>query len=208
MKCQPWNLSLRHWLCLILWVARILPLAQSFAPTRPFPHHTSLPATSSDEEKFGFVQRIDSGKSFVVGALVGSFAGAIPEGIHQLVLAPLWSLPGATLAQFEFDNDTAALLTGLFAIVYRYGLRQDTTNPQLNQGLIGAFVLTRTLPRVVLPSYCTAITLNCGPPLGYVDWNVLAQLIVNGAESAIMYGATAWAMDRCMEKGWISRFPG
>jgi hypothetical protein len=162
------------------------------------------------QEKFGWVQRIDSGKSLVVGAVVGSLAGAIPEGLHQLVLAPLFDLPqGPPLAQFEFDNDAAGLLTGLFAIVYRYGLRQDTDNPQLNQGLLAAFVVTRTLARVsVLPSYCTAIALTCGPPLGYLDWNVLAQLAVNGAESAVMYGATAWAMDRCMEKGWISRFPG
>lgn len=161
------------------------------------------------QEKFGFQQRLDSGKSFVVGAVVGSVAVTLPNLIHQVVLTPLLNLPGdAGLAQFEFDTDAAGLLTGLFAIVYRYGLRQDTTNPQLNQGLIGAFVLTRTLSRITLPSYCTAIVLNCGPPLGYLDWNLLTQLAVNGAESAVMYAATAKAMDVCMERGWISRFPG
>jgi hypothetical protein len=156
------------------------------------------------------IQRIDSGKSFVVGAVVGSLAGAIPEGIHQLLIAPVFDWPStvSALAQFEFDNDAAGLLTGLFAIVYRYGLRQDTTNPQLNQGLIAAFVVTRTLARITVPEYCTAIILHCGPPLGYLDWNVLAQLAVNGAESAVMYTATAAAMDKCMEKGFISRFPG
>ena len=118
------------------------------------------------------------------------------------------SCGAAGLAQFEFDNDAAAILTGLFAIVYRYGIRQDTGNPQLPQGLIGAFVLTRTLSRITLPSYCTAVVLHCGAPLGVLDWNVLGQLAVNGLESVCMYGATAWAMDVCMEKGWISRFPG
>jgi hypothetical protein len=100
------------------------------------------------------------------------------------------------------------LLTGLFAIVYRYGIREDTSNAQLNQGLIAAFAVTRTLSRITLPSYCTALVLHCGPPFGYVDWNVLAQVAVNGAESVAMYGATAWALDTCMERGWISRFPG
>ena len=185
-------------------------------PSAILPVTISTPTTTrlqssldDDDEKFGLAQRIDSVKSLVVGALVGSLASAIPEAAHQLILARAWDLPTkAALAQFEFDCDAAAVMAGLFAIVYRYGVRQDVTNPQLNQGLIGAFVVTRALSRVTLPSYCTAITLNCGPPLGYVDWNVLAQLLVNGAESAVMYGATAWAMDVCMERGWISRFPG
>lgn len=165
---------------------------------------------NDDKDKFGFVQRIDSVKSLLVGALVGSIAIAIPEAIHAVLLAPAWNLPGAaaTLAQFEFDCDAAAVTSGLFAIVYRYGVRQDTNNPQLNQGLVSAFVVTRTLSRVVLPSYCTAVSLHCGPPFGYVDWNVLAQLAVNGAESAVLYSATAAAMDACMTRGWISRFPG
>ena len=150
-------------------------------------------------------QRIDSVKALVVGALVGSIAAAIPEAVHQAVLP---TNPAAPLAQFEFDCDAAAALSGLFAIVYRYGVRQDTSNPQLPQGLVGAFVVTRTLSRVTLPSYCTAISLNCGPPLGYVDWNVIGQLAVNGVESAVMYGATAVALEYCMTKGWISRFPG
>ena len=162
-----------------------------------------------DANKFGFAQRIDSGKSLVVGAVVGSLAAAAPVAVHQLVLAPLLDLPtAAPWAQFEFDNDAAAVLSGLFAVVYRYGLRQDTTNPQLNQGLIGAAVVSRTLSRVSLPSYCTAVVLQCGPPLGIFDWNVLWQLAASGVESACMYGATAAAMDACMARGWISRFPG
>ena len=183
------------------------PLKKTPATTTP--SSSILQSPSNNDEKFGFAQRIDSVKSLVVGAVVGSFAVAIPEVIHQVILAPLWHLPtNAGLAQFEFDTDMAGALSGLFAIVYRYGLRQDTSNPQLNQGLIGAFVITRTLSRVTLPSYCTAIVLNCGPPLGYLDWNVLLQLGVNGVESVIMYAATAKAMDVCMERGYISRFPG
>jgi hypothetical protein len=44
--------------------------------------------------------------------------------------------------------------------------------------------------------------------LGYFDWAMIGQLLANGAESAAMFGATAFAMDYCMEKGYISKFPG
>jgi hypothetical protein len=47
-----------------------------------------------------------------------------------------------------------------------------------------------------------------GAPLGYFDWAMIGQLLANGAESAAMFGATAFAMDYCMEKGYISKFPG
>jgi hypothetical protein len=47
-----------------------------------------------------------------------------------------------------------------------------------------------------------------GAPLGYFDWAMIGQLLANGAESAAMFGATAAAMDYCMEKGYISKFPG
>jgi hypothetical protein len=47
-----------------------------------------------------------------------------------------------------------------------------------------------------------------GAPLGYLNWAMIGQLLANGAESAAMFGATAFAMDYCMEKGYISKFPG
>jgi hypothetical protein len=157
-----------------------------------------------DSNKFGFAQRIDSGKSLVVGAIAGSFALVIPELFHQLVL-PIQPL--SVFAQFEFDLDMGAAMCGLFAICYRYCIRMDT-NPQLAQGVVGVFALTRTLSRVIVPSYCTAVVLQCGAPFGYLDWNMLLQIVLNGAESLVMFGATAMAMDYCMQKGWISKFPG
>jgi hypothetical protein len=162
----------------------------------------------NNSDKFGFMQRINSGKSLVVGAIVGSFALVIPELFHQLVLLPESAnnyMNG--LAQFEFDVDMGALMCGLFAICYRYCIRMDE-NPQLAQGVVGAFGLTRTLSRVFVPTYCVAPILRCGAPLGYLDWNMLTQIVLNGAESFVMFGATAMAMDYCMERKWISKFPG
>jgi hypothetical protein len=54
----------------------------------------------------------------------------------------------------------------------------------------------------------THTIITGGAPLGYFDWAMIGQLLANGAESAAMFGATAFAMDYCMEKGYISKFPG
>jgi hypothetical protein len=156
---------------------------------------------SDDENKFGMPQRIDSGKSLVLGAVVGALAQAPVSLWRDVVLS-------GSLAQWEYDTDAAAVSAGLFAVTYRYCIRQDDTNPQLNQGVIGAFVLVRTLARLQIPSYCTAIPVTCGPPLGYLDWNLLQQLLLSGLESALLFGFTALAVDIAMEKGYISRFPG
>jgi len=171
-----------------------------------------------DDDKFGFQQRIDSIKSLIVGAVIGSVAIAVPEVVHQfIVTAPIVfgdtaitdAAVTAPIAQFEYEIDAAAVQSGLFATVYRYGVRKDSdVNPQLPRGLIGAFVVTRTISRIAVPPYCTAMPLHCGSPLGYLDWNVIAQLFVNGSESTCMYAATAIAIETCMERGWISRFPG
>lgn len=57
-------------------------------------------------------------------------------------------------------------------------------------------------------SHNTLLHHTGGAPLGYFDWPMIGQLLVNGAESAAMFGATAAAMDYCMERGYISKFPG
>lgn len=132
-------------------------------PPRPFHLDHRLLAKGSDNEpaKFGFGQRIESLKCLVIGAIVGSFALAPFALIHDVfLLGTLAPISTNGVAQWEFDNDMASLVTGLFAIVYRYCVREDE-NPQLNQGVIGAFVVTRTLSRIVVPAYCTAITLDC-----------------------------------------------
>jgi hypothetical protein len=169
---------------------------------------TSDNNNNNDQDKFGFGQRIESLKCLVLGAMVGSLALA-PLAFLGDVVFPL-PYPTNPIAQWEFDNDMAGLQTGLFAMVYRYAIRSDgsTNHPQLHQGVVAAFAVTRTLSRMVTPTYCTAITLNCGPPLGYFDWSMLGQLSINYIESAAMFGATAAAMDWAMKKKFISKFPG
>jgi hypothetical protein len=115
----------------------------------------------NDDNKFGFGQRIESLKCLVVGGIVGSVALAPFAALHDLVLlGVLAPINTNGLAQWEFDNDMASVQAALFAIVYRYCIREDT-NPQLNQGVIGSFVITRTLSRIVVSPQCSAIVLSC-----------------------------------------------
>mmetsp|Transcript_2721 Transcript_2721/g.3665 ORF Transcript_2721/g.3665 Transcript_2721/m.3665 type:complete len:241 (+) Transcript_2721:79-801(+) len=168
--------------------------------------------SDDEDEKFGAAQRIASVQSLVVGAVSGSLALAVPEFVHQTILDNAWSLtPDGVggMVQFEFDTDMGAVVAGLFAIVYRYCVRLDGDREQLKQGVVGAFTLTRALSRITVPvASCSAFPLSCGPPLGYVNWNMILQLGVNGVESGIMFAAAAVAMDYCMTKGWIIKFPG
>jgi hypothetical protein len=122
---------------------------------------TSPEDNNNDDNKFGFGQRIESLKCLVVGGFVGSVALAPFAALHDLVLlGVLAPIDTNGLAQWEFDNDMASLQAALFAIVYRYCIRQDT-NAQLNQGVVGAFVVTRTLSRIVVSPQCSAIVLSC-----------------------------------------------
>lgn len=94
----------------------------------------------------------------------------------------------------------------LFAIVYRYCVREDDDNEMLNMGVIGAFVLVRTLGRVTVPSYCTAVPLDCGDPIGYFDWSMITQVAFNGLESVALFGGVAAAMDWSFDRGILSKF--
>lgn len=111
----------------------------------------------TDDDKFSFGQRIESIKCVVVGALSGGIALAPFTALHDIALGPEFS---NGVAQWEFDTDMGSLEAALFAIVYRYCIREDE-NIMLNQGVIGAFCVTRTLSRIRVSSYCTAAPLDC-----------------------------------------------
>ena len=183
--------------------ARPLPPARRAIVASP-----SQSAAMNDEnaEKFGNDARIESAKALVVGAIVGGLALAPLSGLHDLALGSFSNgYVQNGLAQWEFDTDMGAVQAGLFAVVYRYCVREDE-NPMLGQGVVGAFVLTRALSRVSVPVYCSAVPLDCGAPLGYLDWNMLTQVAINGVESAALFGVTAAAVEYCFRRDFISKF--
>jgi hypothetical protein len=111
-----------------------------------------------DGDKFSFGQRIESTKTGIVGLLAGGIVLTPFSAIHDIFLGGDFIRNG--VAQWEFDTDMGSLEGALFAIVYRYCIRKDD-NPMLNQGVIGAFILVRTLSKIQIPTYCSAIPLDC-----------------------------------------------
>eukprot|EP00559_Dactyliosolen_fragilissimus_P004152 CAMPEP_0184864332 /NCGR_PEP_ID=MMETSP0580-20130426/14543_1 /TAXON_ID=1118495 /ORGANISM="Dactyliosolen fragilissimus" /LENGTH=241 /DNA_ID=CAMNT_0027363061 /DNA_START=55 /DNA_END=780 /DNA_ORIENTATION=+ len=173
--------------------------------TAPMFLETDDAENQSEENKFTFAQRIESTKTGIVGLLSGGIALTPFSALHNIVF------PGSTIengtAQWEFDTDMGSIETALFAIVYRYCVREgEEANEMLGMGVVGAFVLVRSLSKIRVPSYCTSAPLDCGDPLGYFDWAMIQQGVFSGIESAAMFVAAATAMDYCYRKGYISRF--
>eukprot|EP00804_Cyclotella_cryptica_P027134 CCRYP_013653-RA/>CCRYP_013653-RA protein AED:0.17 eAED:0.17 QI:0/-1/0/1/-1/1/1/0/103 len=100
-----------------------------------------------------------------------------------------------------------AIQSTLFAIVYPYCVCENDKNDMPNMGVIGAFVVMRTLWQVRVPAYGSAAPLDCGDPLGSLDWDMIQQLLLNGVESAVLFGAAAAATEVAYNRIWISKFP-
>lgn len=176
-------------------------------PTRSFsPVLFALGGENDDDEnadinKFDMAQRIESLKSVVLGALSGGIAVTPIAYLHYVVTAEV-----SNTAQWEFVTDMSSLQAALFAIVYRYAVRANDNNPMLNQGVVGAFVVVRTLADIHVTDTCQSIPLRCGPPLGYFDWNMIKQAAWGGVESAALFGAASLAMEFAFRQKWISKF--
>ncbi|KAL3775125.1 hypothetical protein ACHAWO_001948 [Cyclotella atomus] len=199
-----------HLLALLLFSLSYLDAAYSFVAPQSLRNGsikinregsalTSSRRSNNDEDKFSPQQRLESVKTGVLGALAGGIAATPFIAFHDI--------PAYGLASWEFDTDMGAIEAALFAIVYRYCVRKKDNNDMLNMGVIGAFVVVRTLSRVRVPGYCTAAPLDCGDPIGYFDWNMIQQLTLNGLESVALFGAAAAAMEVAYDRKWIGKFP-
>jgi hypothetical protein len=181
-------------------------IAEVVTPTKSAKSNSVVsPEEESINDKFSFAQRIESIKTAVVGLLSGGLAVTPITFLHDYIF------PGSTipngLAQWEFDTDTGSIAAALFAIVYRYCVREgEESNQMLPMGVVGAFVIVRTLSRVRVSYYCEAAPLDCGAPLGYFDWSMLQQAMFSGLESIFLFGAAAAAMEYSYRRGYITRF--
>ena len=130
--------------------------------TSSFP--TGLPLFGGDDgsdeseidNKFDMAQRIESLKSVVLGALSGGIALTPIAYLHYVMFS---DVPNS--AQWEFTTDMSSLEAALFAIVYRYAVRANDNNPMLNQGVVGAFVVVRTLANIQVTDTCQSVPLRC-----------------------------------------------
>jgi hypothetical protein len=146
-------------------------------------------------DAFDGVQRLESAKAAVVGAVSGGLA-SVPVTLF---------VDGFNVAQWEFDVDTLSLACALFAVTYRYTVRDDA-NPMLRQGAIGAFALGRATAAVRVSDTCVPVPLRCEPYGFYVDAAMLGQGLGAVAVGVVAFGAAGAAMDWALEKGWISTF--
>ena len=163
--------------------------------SKPIPPPPAEPKPRWSEPIDQFFERIESTKAAVAGLFAGSVASAVPTLLLHL----------DNIGQFEFNIDQIAIMSALFAIVYRYAVRADG-NPQLKQGCVAAFVLTRTLGAVRVPAYCPAVPLQCGEPLGYLNWDMLEQIGTYGVESTVAFGATAVTIEWLCDRRLLGRF--
>jgi hypothetical protein len=137
--------------------------------------------------KFDFAQRIESTKAGVTGLVAGG-ATLIPFNILNAVFT---DSSDKTL-QFIFDTGSGAVEAALFAIVYRYCVREgEESNEMLGQGVWGAFAITRAL--------------SAGKGFELFDPEMIQQIAFSGVESFAMFGAAKLAMDFVAKKGFINR---
>lgn len=75
----------------------------------------------------------------------------------------------------------------------------------LKQGVVGAFVITRSWAMITPPETCSVVPLSCGPPLGYFDWGMLSQGAFAAVETGVACAAAAYALEAAFARGWIQR---
>eukprot|EP00182_Erythrolobus_australicus_P005861 CAMPEP_0185831354 /NCGR_PEP_ID=MMETSP1353-20130828/1439_1 /TAXON_ID=1077150 /ORGANISM="Erythrolobus australicus, Strain CCMP3124" /LENGTH=240 /DNA_ID=CAMNT_0028529407 /DNA_START=374 /DNA_END=1096 /DNA_ORIENTATION=+ len=146
--------------------------------------------------------RLESVKAGVIASLSGAF-GVAPLSVGLEFLAG----EGLLSAQWELSIDMLALSLFFFGIIYRYAVRQDES-AMLRQGAAGAFAVVRAASALNAPENCSPIPLQCGPPLGYFSWAMLAQGSLMLAEGLIAFGLAALAMDYAFQKKWLKQAPG
>jgi hypothetical protein len=145
-----------------------------------------------------FTERVQSVKAATLSSVSGSLVHA-PLAVSGAIV-----LGEGFTGDWEFSVDMLAVSLALFGVVYRYAVRSDA-NPNLKQGVVGAFAITRAVNIVDIPSTCTSLPLNCGAPLGYLSYDTIGQLLLTLGPSLIAYGAAALALEIAFEKQWISK---
>jgi hypothetical protein len=89
--------------------------------------------------------------------------------------------------------------------VYRYAVR-NSKNIQINLGAISAFSIVRAINMVIVPSSCTSLPLNCGPPFYYFDYTMITFGLTNLFESLVSFGIAALSIELATRKGFINTY--
>jgi hypothetical protein len=164
------------------------PVSES-APTKP----CHSPARSP---QLSWVERQESLKAGLVGgvtagALVGLLGGLGNFGAAQFAhLAALYQ-PLNSWA-FAVSGAIAVLSGFLFAVTYRYVIRQDQ-NPHLKSGAVSAFALVRGLAFV---------------EMGWESEVAPIALIWLMLQSVALFTTVRWMLDWAIARSWLQPFKG
>eukprot|EP00439_Symbiodinium_sp_Y106_P013533 s1744_g1.t4 len=143
-------------------------------------------------------------------------AGISATGSGAVAMIPISLLdPDRLTPRWEFQLDMLALDIFLFGLVYRYAVRTGDDNPMLRLGVLGAFALPRALFLVRMPAECQdtafqvwveALPLSCGPPLGYFNWDMLAQVAWHFFSGTLVFAVALYGLERAIATGFVRRF--
>mmetsp|Transcript_35164 Transcript_35164/g.79349 ORF Transcript_35164/g.79349 Transcript_35164/m.79349 type:complete len:252 (+) Transcript_35164:17-772(+) len=224
------------WVSVLVCIAyQFLPGVLFISPGRSVHRPPSLRSTAarsgrggqdaSSEEPLGQLQSIvdaqlnnlkvvtDSEPSRKLSELLGEERyESIKTGILAIASAVVpefivgWLDPDRLTPRWEFQLDVLALQVLLFALVYRYAVREGDDNPDQRLGVIAAFVIPRAFFMVELPQECLPGPFTCGPYWlnAPVLLQIAKQLIVGGAT----LGGAAYGLERGVATGVIRRFGG
>ncbi len=64
-------------------------------------------------------------------------------------------------------------------------------------------MFAKSFGRIRVSYYCDG--LYCGEPLGFLDWDMLQQFLLSGAENLALFGAAALVVEFFCDRGFISR---
>lgn len=146
------------------------------------------------DELFG--ERIESGK-FAASSVAGGIITSLPIALIHGYLVDHFN------GQWEFREDMLSLILLVFGLTYRYGTR-GTKNDQIRLGIIGSFIITRTLSEIHVPATCSSVPLDCGAPFHYVSWSMISEGLWAGGESALAFGGSALFIDFLIKKRLLS----
>lgn len=134
------------------------------------------------DSRFTAAERLESLKVAMVGGVV---AGLVTASL-ELLLDPLNFAASLATLHFWLQTAIGGLSGALFALTYRYAIRQDQ-NPQLKTGVVLAFTLVRGLAQGELDKNLVPLLLTCG-------------------ESLLLFGLTALIINFGMQRSYLKPF--
>ena len=149
----------------------------------------------TSSSSFTAAERLNSLKFAILGGFCAGTVSLMVLVLHRLlVLGPSQTMTGLIMSMASLTlliNGAIAAISGaLFALTYRYAVRQDE-NVQLKTGVVTAFTLVRGLAQV-----------DAGSAIAQNFWPFVSAC----GESFLLFGLTALILAFSIEQEWIEPF--